>query len=378
MIVDSHVYCFTAPDTPAGHASGTEHLDLWQRQYALHHQPAFRVRDRAPGDARLLLDPAPGDPLRLARNRHFRVDREHKRLVWTVEGEDYTKQQLPPNTIEFSPDALISEMDHAGVDLGLIHADATLTRDVAYLGECVAAHPDRLRAMAPVDEWLIPEQPDLAIAQAVVAIRQFRLHALKIIPAYAYQQTRSRSFTEPAWLPFWKAAEELNVPVFFTLGARPGATDPRQGFVDELGELRKLLDRHPTLQLSVTHGYPWRDFLDGKTFNLPHDMWAPLSGSNISLEVGFPYRIGDVMDYPYRACWPVLEQMLEHVGPDRLLWGSDMPFQNRFCTYRQSRDYLERYSQPFLTRLDLEKILGGNAARLLKLGLRPDFPTTSS
>ncbi len=107
-------------------------------------------------------------------------------------------------------------------------------------------------------------------------------------------------------------------------------------------------------------------------------MWAPLIGSTTCLEVGFPFRIGDILDYPYRACQPVLEQMLQHLGPGRLLWGSDMPFQNRFCTYRQSRDYLERHPPPFLTRLDLEKILGGNAARLLKLGLRPDFPTTSS
>ncbi len=373
MIVDSHVYCFSAPDSAAGHASGEEHLDHWQRQYALHHQPAFRVRDRQPGDSRLLLDPTPEDPWRLARDRNFRVDRRCRRLVWTVGGEDYTKQQLPPNVLEFGPDALIAEMDHAGVDAALIHADATLTKDTAYLAACVAAYPQRLRAMAPIDEAWIPETPDRAIAQAVAAIREHRLHALKIIPAYAYQQTRSRSFNEPSWRPFWDAVVTLGVPVFFTLGARPGAADPRQGFVDEVWELRRLLDRHPTLQASVTHGYPWRDFIEGDRLVVPPAFWAPFQDTNLSLEVGFPYRIGDRFEYPYRECRPVVEAMVNHLGPGRLLWGSDQPFQNRFCTYRQSRDYLEKHRADVLSAADLAQVMGGNAARLM--GLTP-LPST--
>lgn len=367
MIVDSHVYCFTAPDTPAGHASAQEHLDAWQQQYALHHQPAFRVRDRAPGDAHQLLDPAPDRPLRLARGRNFRVDRSTNRLVWTVDGEDFTKQQLPPNVVEFSAGAMIAEMDHAGVDVGLIHADATLTRDVAYLGACVAAYPDRLRSMAPLDEWRIPTKPDLVIRQAVEAVQRHRQSALKVIPAYAYQHSISRSFNEPAWAPFWEAVVTLRVPVFFTLGSRPGAADPRQGFIDELWELRKLLDRHPTLVASVTHGYPWRDFLSGGKFELPRGMWDPFRDTNLCLEVGFPFRIGDLFDYPYTACRPVLAAMVEAIGPRRLLWGSDMPFQNRFCTYRQSRDYLEKYCAAFLSPDGLAQIMGGTAARLLGL-----------
>jgi predicted TIM-barrel fold metal-dependent hydrolase len=365
VVIDSHAYCFTAPDTPAGHASAQDHLDLWQRQYALHHQPAFRVRNRAPADSRLLLDPTPNDPGRLARNRAFRVDRVHRRLVWTVDGEDCTKQQLPPNVIEFSAGDLLAEMDHAGVDCALLHADATLTRDTAFLAACVAAAPDRLRAMAPLDEWLIPTRPGEAIAQARAAVEQHRLHALKVIPAYAYQHGHRQSFADPSWHPFWAAVERLGVPVFLTLGSRPGIADPRQAFIAELWELRRLLDRLPALRTSITHGYPWRDFLVGDHFELPDEMWAPLRGTNVLLEVGFPYRIGDRLEYPYRACWPVIEAMVQHLGASRLMWGSDMPFQNRFCTYRQSRDYIERRSLPFLSPADLSLIMGGTAAALL-------------
>jgi predicted TIM-barrel fold metal-dependent hydrolase len=94
-------------------------------------------------------------------------------------------------------------------------------------------------------------------------------------------------------------------------------------------------------------------------------MWAPFAGSTLCLEAGFPFRIGDLFDFPYRECWPVLATMVEKIGPARLLWGTDMPFQNRFCTYRQSRDYIEKYSKSYLNAEDLAKVMGGNCARIL-------------
>ena len=134
-----------------------------------------------------------------------------------------------------------------------------------------------------------------------------------------------------------------------------------------------MLDRHPTLQASVTHGYPWRDFIEGDRLVVPPAFWAPFQDTNLSLEVGFPYRIGDRFEYPYRECRPVVEAMVNHLGPGRLLWGSDQPFQNRFCTYRQSRDYLEKHRADVLSAADLAQVMGGNAARLM--GLTP-LPST--
>ena len=61
MIVDSHVYCFVAPDELAGHRDVATHLGEVQVFHALHHQPAWRTRDRAPSDAtRLRVVLAPG------------------------------------------------------------------------------------------------------------------------------------------------------------------------------------------------------------------------------------------------------------------------------------------------------------------------------
>jgi predicted TIM-barrel fold metal-dependent hydrolase len=371
MIVDTHVYVFRAPDEPAGHASGAEHLGYWQWGYALHHQPAIRTRDHAivPGADRALLDPTPDDPTNRATNRDFRADHTTGRLVWTVDGEEYTKLYLPPNVLAFTPGMLIAEMDYAGVDWALNHVDMALDKGNDYFAEAVRAYPDRIVSMAQVDEWRIGSDTDAVIREVTDAIRVKGLHAIKIIPEYAYRIARPRGFDEPAWRPFWDAASQLGVPIFFTLGSTPDASDERSGFISELNTLKRLSTRYPDLRVSVTHGFPWRAWLNaGRTgFDMPGEMWEPFKDSRIHLEVSFPIRIGDVFDYPYRECWPMLEALVRNIGADRLVWGTDMPFQNRFCTYRQSRDYIERYAPSFLDATQIADIMGGTAARLLGL-----------
>ena len=372
MIVDTHVYCFRAPDMKAGHASAEEHLGYWQWGYALHHQPAWRVRDRMsmPEAAAALLDPTPSDPLNRATNRDFRADHERNRLVWTVNGEDFTKIYLPVNTLEFTPGMLIAEMDYAGVDWALNHVDMALDKDNDFFSECVRAYPDRLRSMIQVDEWRIPTEPDRVIREVSDAVTVKGLNAIKIIPEYGYRIARSASFDDPAWRPFWDAVTKLGVPIFFTLGATPGfINDEREGFINELRTLQRWSGRYPDTKVSVTHGFPWRAFVnrDKSGLDMPAAMWEPFRDSGIHLEVSFPIRIGDIFDYPYRECWPMLEAMVREIGADRLVWGTDMPFQNRFCTYRQSREYIEKYAPAFLDASQIAAIMGGTAARLLDL-----------
>lgn len=372
-VVDSHVYCFEPIDRPAGHASGTAHLRWVQAAHARHHQPAWRVRDRAPASSEML-DGGGFYDLSALPDVNFRADYERGRVVWTVEGEDYTKQFFPPNlrNLEFTPHSLIAEMDYAGVDVALLHTDPMLGRDSAYLAECVALYPQRLRSMAPVDEWRIPGEPDAVIEELTTAIQEHGLHAIKFIPPLAY-----RSGPEPwddgAYRPFWEAAVALDVPVFFTLGSGPpsrnGRLSPaeqRHGYLNELQILMRWMERYPEAVCSLTHGFPWRAFLDGDHIRLPEAVWAPFQNPRCSLEVSFPVRLGDLFDYPYREVWPVLEELVDRIGADQLLWGTDMPFQNRFCTYRQSRQWIERYCD-FLSQEDLARIMGGTVTHILGL-----------
>ena len=373
MIVDSHAYCFPPADHPAGHSSGAAHLRWVQAAHAGHHQPAWRVSDRVPGVSRVL---CPGS--RYVKSElpdvHFRVDREKGRVAWTIDGEDYTKQFYPPNLhdLELTPHGLISEMDYAGVDVALLHTNPFLSRDAAYQAECVRLYPDRLRSMAPADEWRIIDEPDAVVGELTAAVAGHRLHAIKFNARLAYLDG-VQPWDDGPYRPFWQAAVALRVPIFFTLGAgttelsgRMSVAELRLGYLDEQRVLMRWMERYPEAVCGLTHGFPWRVFLEGDRIVLPDEIWRPFENPRCHLEVCFPVRIGDLFDFPYREVWPTFEAMIERVGADQLMWGTDMPFQNRFCTYRQSRVWIEKYCA-FLDRESLAKIMGGTAARVLGL-----------
>lgn len=369
MIIDSHAYCFQPGDSPAGFTRVQDRLMWMQSEQAAHHQPAWRIRDRAPASSDGL---GPEDPAAwsVLPDVNFRVDHDKGRVVWTIDGEDYTKQFYPPNlrNLEYTPHSLIAEMDYAGVDLALLHTNPMLGRDCAFLAECVKAYPERLRSMAPVDEWRIVQETDAVIKEITDAITVHRLHAVKFNATLAYLEGND-PWDDGPFRPFWEAVTDLRIPVFFTLGAGPKLgyhPDQKQGYIDELGVLTRWMNRYPNTVCSITHGFPWRVFFDGYKTKLPEGIWTPFENPNLSLEICFPVRIGDLIDYPYREIWPAFSEMVDRIGPDRLLWGTDMPFQNRFCTYRQSRDWIEKYDHG-LNAEELSLIMGGTAARVMAI-----------
>jgi hypothetical protein len=122
MIIDGHAYCFPPLGEANGFATREEHLRYLQREMADHHQPAWRLRDRAPGSNRMLADPQE-DTLTGLTQVNFRSG-GYGRFVWTVDGEDYAKQYLPPylTHLAHSPEMLVAQMDYVGIDRAVLHA----------------------------------------------------------------------------------------------------------------------------------------------------------------------------------------------------------------------------------------------------------------
>ena len=72
-------------------------------------------------------------------------------------------------------------------------------------------------------------------------------------------------------------------------------------------------------------------------------------------------------DYPMPQIRSALEKVVQRLGADRLMWGTDIPMVMRFQTYRQSLDSL-RLNLDFLDQADIDLICGGNTARLMGVG----------
>ena len=395
MIIDAHAYCFEAWDSARGYASADEHLALVAEGNAGHHQPALRLSDgyMAGSDASAALTPL-----------SMRLDKRRGRIVWDAGGESYTKHFAPPNLIgcEYSPYSLDAEMLYAGVDAALLHTNDMLVRDPTYYRDVAAAFPGRFYAMAPTNEALITTNCTAAIQAIRYGAQDCALSAIKFHVNSWYNASPERWDDNNMIRPYWKVVEQLGLPVFLTPGhgpisgqdnaagfanmypaARSGGVassgrtqkaDMQRGFLDEMATLARFLERYPSMTVSITHGFPWRTFLDdsGRGIeSLPGDLFAPFESGRCNLEVSFPVRVGDVFEYPYTEVRPALRTLVERCGAEHLLWGTDMPFQNRFCTYRQSRTYIETHCSEFIDDAQLSLLLGGTAQRVLQIPDRP-------
>jgi len=363
MIIDSHTYCFKPANDIDGYENKEEHLNWIKDANKSHHQPLISLTDRT------ILS-------KTESNMKFDIDNKTGRVLWKTNGKLYTQYYYPPNlrNLEFTPHSLISEMDYAGIDIALLHTNPSLGRSNIYQSQCVKLYPKRILSMASVDEWLIEDNPESVIENVVYAIKELNLHAIKFNPL-GYLKS-NQPWDSGIYEYFWQTITKLNVPIFFTLGTGPNFKaqnfsnkDAVNGYLKELNILMKWMDKYPNNKCSITHGFPWRIFLENNHITLPKDIWAPFNNPNLYMEVCFPVRIGDIFEFPYVDIWPILDELINNIGFGNLHYGTDMPFQNRFCTYKQSRKWIENHykNNTGMTQNELNMIMGKTAAKLLNI-----------
>jgi L-fuconolactonase len=147
---------------------------------------------------------------------------------------------------------------------------------------------------------------------------------------------------------FWPVAEESGMVVALLI---PGA----------LQEAERIATRHPKLKLIVDHlGVPRGASGPGAFEHLPQ-LLAMARHPNVYVKA---VGVGDyALDpYPFRSLEPVLRQVVDTFGAQRVIWGSDLSRLHH--PYRQCvTHFCETLS--WLSRDELADIMGGNVCRLL-------------
>ena len=364
MIIDGHAYSFPPHSSAAGYPSVEEKMGLFQRELGGHHQPVWRVRDRAPADNSVLVDPDTSQ-LREIQWTHY-----PNRFAWTYEGEAYTKQYFPPmlHNLEFQPELLIAEMDYAGVDMAILHTSPHLGMLNEFHARAVASHPDRLMRLISLRDAEIPRDPDAAVREVRGQVEAGGCCGFQFFPGFYYRGGHTEPWDDGAMRPFWEALAELKIPLYITLaGARREqrfSNAGREIYLEEHGILQRWMDRYPDVTVVITHGLPWRTFLEGDRIKFPEATWEVFDAPQCHLQLLFPIQMGGLWEYPWREAEPTVKECVERVGAHRLIWGTDMPMVARFCTYRQALDqYLVHCD--FLSEGERRDITGGTAARVM-------------
>lgn len=388
-IIDTHAHVFPFMGGANGYDSVSDHVIYLQKVAAQSlPSPVRRLRDgRIVEDRALWSSWEDGDPtFKGAQNVNFRVG-PFGRYVWTKEGVDYSIHFCAPNlqNSECPAEYVLAEMDYAGVDKALLQNPYLYGQLDDYIADVVQRHPNRFIGQAQINELEAGSS-----AQVARLRRQVGDLGLKGGVYYTNARFFERNFTDQMddakFLPFWEEVNDCGIPVFADIRGIPsrgGSVKPiMQMYIEQMRMIADLLDKFRNVTCVLVHGIPMRVFRnrDGLV-PIPEEVWEIWRRPNVHLEILFPIQVSypavtkgkweltksSQWDYPFREVQPMIKDLYHKLGPEKLLWGSDIPFILRNCTYKQSLDYLARYCD-FISSRDMELILGGNAARILNLG----------
>ncbi|NTW28938.1 MAG: amidohydrolase [Coriobacteriia bacterium] len=223
---------------------------------------------------------------------------------------------------------LIAEMDRTGVDISVVQPVATKPGQVCSINTW-AAEIDNPRLV-----MFGAMHPDFEDPSAEIArIATLGLKGIKLHPEH-------QSFTpdEPRLDPIYRAATEHDLVVFFHAGAdeiHPGIHGTPEAFAT-------MLDRHPNMRVVLAHMGGYRVW-DGVSH--------VLAGRNVWIDTA--YTPGYLPDDDFVA-------LIRKHGAEKVLFGSDGPWTDPAAEIA----HLRRLP---LAPEEIEGILGGNAARLLRL-----------
>ncbi len=358
MLVDSHAHAFPPMGGRSGFKTTYEHMRYCQNMLVNHHQPSRRMEDNTIINHQTLYDGTDVSMTGLTKV-NFRGD-TYGKFAWTVDGENYCKQYLPPTLTKLHapPELMLAQMDYVGVDRAVFQTGHSYGRLNRYLSSAVAKYPDRFWALAMVDEWQA-DRPSQTRALDK-ALGELGLHGLWFQPTNLPLHGRTEALDNQAFYPFWDHVGDLGIPVYLNVDAIEPGQEP---YLASLASFNRWLKRYPHIPVIYPHGLPLARFMDNGNISIPEEAWKVLEAPNLIVEILIPIFQGAVWEYPFFEAQPIIRQYYERLGPDKLAWASDMPNVERHCTYRQSLDYLRRHCN-FIPSHHMSKICGDNIARL--------------
>jgi L-fuconolactonase len=259
---------------------------------------------------------------------------------------------VPDPTSRGSVEQLLFEMDQHGVDQAVLVA-ARIDQNADnndYVAGCVRRYPDRLHQFADVDcSWTETYHTPGAAERLAASVARYGHVGFT---HYVKGGDDGAWFLGEEGTAFFRMADRMRQIV--SLACSPGLHPV----------LRQVAERFPAIPFLCHHMAGVRA---GEPPPQPRlaEVLRSAAVSNIFVKLsGFHYVSAVSWEYPYADCAPVVQQLYEAFGPDRLCWGSDYPVVRKAMTYQQALEAFRRHC-PFVPAEHKERILGGTLHRLL-------------
>lgn len=237
-----------------------------------------------------------------------------------------------------TPEHLLDCMQKAGVDYAIVVHPEPYQDDHRYLEHCLATGKGKLKGtllLLADREGSLDKMPELCRKLDVVSVR-----------VHAYAPDRLPPFGKPELKRLWQMASDhgLAVQLHFEPRHAPGF----EPLIREFARTKVIIDHmgRPFQGTPAEHAVVLR--------------WARLENTVMKLSA-----IPDQRMYPHRDIGPVIRQLTDAWGAERMIYGGGFGAEATGDSYRAA---FER-ARSYLTHLsagDQARILGGTAARLFR------------
>ena len=265
-------------------------------------------------------------------------------------------QMMPPFILDSrnTAEVFLSNMDYAQVGAAVVVQEFIDGLQNDYLETVQRQYPERFFCCGMADY----RQPDFfAQAQELIEQRGFRGIA---IPGH---RLLGKPLTSDEMMRMFHLMEQKNVVLSITLedGDR------------QVGELREVVSECPQLRIAIGHlgmaNPPQTPCWENPSWRR---QIALAQHEHVMIEMGGITWLYNTEFYPFPSAIRAIREVIDIVGSDKLMWGSDYPRTITAITYRMSYDFILKSSE--LSGADKRLILGENACRFYGFTDLPDLP----
>jgi predicted TIM-barrel fold metal-dependent hydrolase len=237
-----------------------------------------------------------------------------------------------------TPEQLLTCMEGAGVDFAILAHPEPYQDDHAYLEHCLAVGKGRLKGTC-----LFFADRDDSAARMAALVKRTPLVAARV---HAYAPDRLPPFGKPELRALWKQTADLGLAV--QLHFEPRYAPGFEPLIKEFADTTVIIDHL---------GRPFQ--------GTPDEHAAVVRWSRFANTVMKVSAVPKLTEYPHRDIAPVLRQLTDGFGPDRIIYGGGFGADATPASYRAERERIVSYLAHF-SKADQAKVLGGTAARVFR------------
>jgi predicted TIM-barrel fold metal-dependent hydrolase len=272
---------------------------------------------------------------------------------------DSVIQMLPPlmEKTAFPPEALLGNMDWAGVDKAVLLQGPFYGEANDYLARAVHQWPDRFIAAGHVDPCAddAREMFRRCVEEHGFRILKFEMSVgTGLVGLHPELRLDGEAM---AWI--WDEAERRGLVVTLDLGGVGSASYQTEA-------VRTVLERHPRVRIVICHlaQPPITNKDDAQHDRLWQEQVNLAKHPNVWFDLSaLPAYASAVEDYPYPTARDYIRRAVAMVGADKLMWGTDVPGLLGQATYPQLLSYITNHCD-FLSQSDMTNVLGETAWRV--------------